>query len=144
MKYVLMTGAYGGIGKSVLKLLSENWYTVFALDREVGEVEENIIPIQVDFEDKDSFNCAFDKVKQTTNQLCAIIHFAGIYMLDSLIELSESEVEKIFKINFFGAVDINKKFFSLLVKGSKIIITTSEHAPLVPLPFTGIYAQKSF
>ena len=35
---------------------------------------------------------------------------------------------------------INKTFLSLLKNNSKIIITTSELAPLDPLPFTGIYA----
>ena len=40
----------------------------------------------------------------------------------------------------FGIYRINKTFLPLLQKGSKIIITSSELAPLDPLPFTGIYA----
>ena len=39
-----------------------------------------------------------------------------------------------------GVFLINKTFLPLLKKGSKILITTSELAPLDPLPFTGIYA----
>jgi NAD(P)-dependent dehydrogenase (short-subunit alcohol dehydrogenase family) len=39
-----------------------------------------------------------------------------------------------------GAFLINKTFLPLLSRGSKILITTSELAPLDPLPFTGIYA----
>ena len=35
---------------------------------------------------------------------------------------------------------INKAFLPLLRKGSRILIVTSELAPLDPLPFTGIYA----
>ena len=35
---------------------------------------------------------------------------------------------------------VNKIFMPLLNLGSRIIITTSELAPLDPLPFTGIYA----
>jgi short-subunit dehydrogenase len=35
---------------------------------------------------------------------------------------------------------INKTFLPILSRGSKILITTSELAPLDPLPFTGIYA----
>jgi NAD(P)-dependent dehydrogenase (short-subunit alcohol dehydrogenase family) len=61
-------------------------------------------------------------------------------MLDSLIEMDEEQFEKIFQINVFGAFYINKTFMPLLKKGSKIIITTSELAPLDPLPFTGVYA----
>jgi short-subunit dehydrogenase len=35
---------------------------------------------------------------------------------------------------------VNKHFSSLVIGGGKILITTSELAPLDPLPFTGIYA----
>jgi short-subunit dehydrogenase len=35
---------------------------------------------------------------------------------------------------------VNRTFLPLLSKGSRILITTSELAPLDPLPFTGIYA----
>ena len=48
--------------------------------------------------------------------------------------------ERIVDINFKGAFLINKHFLPLLKENSRIIITTSELAPLWPLPFTGIYA----
>ena len=44
MKYVLMTGAYGGMGRATAKALSAQGYTVFALDKNVGEAEERITP----------------------------------------------------------------------------------------------------
>ena len=49
-------------------------------------------------------------------------------------------MRQIFDINLLGAYRVNKIFFPLLTKGSKIILTSSELAPLDPLPFTGIYA----
>ena len=33
MKYALVTGAAGGMGKATVKKLVENGYTVFALDK---------------------------------------------------------------------------------------------------------------
>ena len=42
-------------------------------------------------------------------------------------------------VNVFGVYRINKVFQPLLFTGSRIIITSSELAPLDPLPFTGIY-----
>lgn len=140
MQYVLISGAYGGMGYQTSKTLAKNGYTVFALDKKVGEAEENIIPIQADVTDTASLQTAFEKVCAITNELFAIVHFAGIYMLDSLVEMSESEFDRIFKINVYGAFHINKIFLPLLTKGSRIIITTSELAPLDPLPFTGVYA----
>ena len=140
MKSVLITGAYGGMGYATAKALASQGYTVFALDKKVGEREENIVPVQADLTDIESVKTAFDRVKNYTDTLCAIVHFAGVYMLDSLVEISEIAFDTIVKVNFYGAFYINKTFLPLLTKGSKLLITTSELAPLDPLPFTGLYA----
>ncbi|MBR5515597.1 MAG: SDR family NAD(P)-dependent oxidoreductase [Clostridia bacterium] len=140
MKYVLVTGACGGMGRCCTELLLSKGYTVFALDKNTFEEKEGIIPICADITDTESILNAYNEVCKITDELFAIIHFAGIYMLDSFAEVKEEELRKIFDVNFFGAVGINKIFLPLLKKGSRIIITTSELAPLDPLPFTGIYA----
>lgn len=140
MKYVLITGAYGGMGYQTAKALSRQGITVFALDKKVRDAEENILPIEADVTDVASLNTAFERVRAVTDELFAIVHFAGVYMLDSLIEISEAEFDKIFKINLYGAFYVNKIFMPLLKEGSKVLITTSELAPLDPLPFTGVYA----
>ena len=140
MKYILVTGAYGGMGRSTVEKLLAEGYGIFAMDIKTGEAADGVIPIECDIRDPDSITAAFDKVKQTTDELYAVIHFAGVYMLDSLCEMSESDFKRIFEINLFGAFNVNKIFLPLLKKGSRIIMTTSELAPLDPLPFTGIYA----
>ncbi len=140
MKSVLITGAYGGMGYATAKALASQGYTVFALDKKIGQAEENIIPVQVDLTDIESVKTAFLEVKKHTEELFAIVHFAGVYMLDSLIEIPEDAFDTIFKVNVYGAFFINKTFFPLLKKGGKILMTTSELAPLNPLPFTGLYA----
>ena len=109
MKYILVTGAYGGMGRKTAELMKKQGFGVFAFDKSPGISEDNIIPITADITDEGSVKCAFEKVKEVTDELYAIVHFAGIYM-------------------------------PLLKSGSRIVITTSELAPLDPLPFTGIYA----
>ena len=56
------------------------------------------------------------------------------------MEMENERFERIFRVNTFGAHLVNRAFLPLLKSGSRIIITTSELAPLDPLPFTGIYA----
>ena len=137
---VLITGAYGGMGKATAKALKDKGFRVFALDRRVEAAQDGIIPIEADLTDEDSVKLAYEKVARLTDNLFYIIHFAGVYMLDSLVEMKSEEFEKIFKINLFGVYYVNKTFLPMLKNGSGIIITTSELAPLDPLPFTGIYA----
>ena len=140
MQYVLVTGAYGGMGKATVQRLVSLGYGVIALDKKVGEGTESVFPIECDVTTADGVQKAFEAARKITDKLSAIIHFAGIYMLDSLMEMSEGEFERIFRINTFGAHYVNKTFLPMLGKDGRILITTSELAPLDPLPFTGIYA----
>lgn len=140
MKYIIVTGAYGGMGRKTAELLKKQGFCVIAIDKTTGAAEENVIPLQVDITDAESVKGAFEKVKKVTDELYAIVHFAGIYMLDSLVEIGSDRFAQAFQVNLFGAFLVNKTFLPLLKSGSRIVIMTSELAPLDPLPFTGIYA----
>ena len=140
MKSIVITGAFGGMGKATAEILSKRGYRIFALDLKSEELGENICPIKTDIRDEKSIKDAFAKVCAITDSVDAIIHFAGLYMLDSLVEIDEESFDKIFDVNLKGAYSVNKIFLPLLKKGAKIVITTSELATLDPLPFTGIYA----
>ncbi|MGN1347115.1 MAG: SDR family NAD(P)-dependent oxidoreductase [Eubacteriales bacterium] len=140
MKNILITGAYGGMGRAAAKALQSCGFRIFALDRKSCEAEENIIPIEADITSEESVKAAFDAVRTHTDHLYAVVHFAGIYMLDSLAEMDSDSFRRIFDVNLYGAFLINRTFLPLLGEGSRILITTSELAPLDPLPFTGIYA----
>lgn len=140
MKYILVTGAFGGMGSALTNLLASNGYVVFALDKNIGDEADNIIPIEADVTNDDSIKNAVDKVSKITDKLCGIIHFAGMYGLDSLVEIDSGKFKRIFDVNFYGVFAVNKYFLPYLESGAHIIITTSELAPLNPLPFTGLYA----
>lgn len=140
MKTILITGAAGGMGRATVSLFEKSGWRVFALDRVAIEQQENITPIVADLTDEASVKNAFEAVAQMTDKLDAIVHFAGVYMLDSLVEMPTDAYDRIFDINVRGVYLVNKYFLPFLKEGSRILITTSELAPLDPLPFTGIYA----
>ena len=77
MKYVLVTGAGGGMGKSVVKRLSDNGYFVFALDKEKIDESANVLPLQVDLTNSEDIKKAFEKVKEKTDNLCEKEHRCG-------------------------------------------------------------------
>lgn len=140
MKDILVTGAYGGMGRAFTTRMAEKGYRVFALDQKAGEQRENIIPIEADVTSAESLETALRQVGEYTKDLFAVVHFAGIYRLDSLVEMTDEEFSQILNVNLRGAYLVNRVFLPYLHKGSKILITTSELATLDPLPFTGIYA----
>lgn len=139
MKYVLITGAAGGMGGAVLDHFVSRGYTVFALDRKEVKARENVISLVADVTDEESLRAAFDEVVSVTRELYAVIDLAGIYMLDSLAEMEREKFERAFAVNVEGAFLVNRTFLPLLKEGSRIVIVTSELAVREPLPFTGIY-----
>ena len=140
MKYVLVTGACGGMGKSTVAALKNAGYGVFALDITECAAEDGVIPIAADVTDEKAVADAAEKVGEVTDELFALVHYAGVYALDSFVEMPYEKLRKIFDINLFGAMLVNRTFLPFLKRGGKIVMTTSELAPLDPLPFTGIYA----
>ena len=140
MQYIMVTGAYGGMGRKTVELLRAEGFGVIAVDRTVGGAEENVFPVQADVTDEASVQRAFEEVRAITGELSAIVHFAGIYLLDSLVEIEPEYFTRAFRVNLYGAFLVNRTFLPLLPRGGHIVMTTSELAPLDPLPFTGIYA----
>ena len=141
MKYVVITGVSGGMGFAAAKRLTEAGYYVFGLDiKEPKQELENFQFIKTDVREEGSVDRALKKISKADIQLDAIISTAGIYEIGSLVEMDEEDFKAIFDINVFGVYRVNKAFISLLREGGKVVMISSELAPLDPLPFTGIYA----
>ena len=122
VKTVLVTGASGGMGRAAVQHFASLGYRVLALDIRTSEPSENVIPIVADVTNEDSVMAAFDAVRQHTDSLYAIVHYAGIYMLDSLVEMGFDSFKRIFDINLHGAFLINKTFMPLLSRDRKSVV----------------------
>lgn len=142
MKYAVITGGASGMGRATALKLAQNGWHVFSCDIKTCEEEvENITQLKVDVRNMESIKDAYKFVESKTDRLDAVINFAGIIMMNSLIEISEEDFIRIFDINLFGVYRINKVFFPLVKNGNGcVVITTSELAPNKILPFNAIYA----
>lgn len=69
MKYVIVTGAYGGMGEKTIQFLKEKGYEVFALDQKVKEKEEHVYPIQVDVTKIESVQTALKEIEKKQKKL---------------------------------------------------------------------------
>ena len=141
MKYVVLTGVSGGMGFATAKKLTKEGYYVFGLDIKSPEQSlDNFEYIKTDVRSLRSVEQAFKKISKSGVVLDAIISTAGINDVNSLIEMDEEDFIKIFDVNVFGIYRLNKTFVPLLKENGKVIMISSELAPLDPLPFIGIYA----
>lgn len=84
MKNILVTGAYGGMGRANVQKLKAQGFHVFALDKHVGEAEENVVPIAADVTDEESVRRAAETVQaQAGNCLPLFILRAYICLIRS-------------------------------------------------------------
>jgi len=137
---VVLTGAGGGMGQATATKLIKEGYEVFGLDIREPDAVKGLRFIKTDLSDPESVEHAFKQVSEATDEICGIIHMAGMFDLDSFVEIREEDLIKIFNVNLFAIMRVNRVFLPLLAKEGTIVITSSELAPLDPLPFTGIYA----
>ncbi len=138
MKKVILTGGAGGIGSSVISYLTNNGYFVYALDIKEIKKQDNVASFKCDLTKEEEIRKVYEQIKD--EKIDAIIHLSGAYRMDSLIEISEETLKKMFDINFFSVFLANKVFLNLLKKKGRVLIISSEVAPLDPLPFNGIYS----
>ena len=137
---VLVTGAAGGMGSAAVSLFEEKGCRVFAVDRSLPPAGDSVIPLQADLTDPEQVETVFEQVRRETDSLAAILHFAGIYRLNSLVEIPPEEWNSVFSVNVGAAFLVNRTFLPLLQSESRILLLTSELAVRDPLPFTGLYA----
>ena len=70
MEYILITGAYGGMGRAAVQALRARGYGIFALDRKVEPSgDAGVIPIKADLTDAASVASAVAAVRAVTDRL---------------------------------------------------------------------------
>ncbi len=136
---VLVTGAAGGMGKAACELLTDAGCRVWGLDITEPQGKYAWRFIHADLTNAASVAAARDAVLAEAGELYAIVHMAGVYDLNSLIEMPEADWSRLFGVNLFGPYRVNRAFAPLLGPGGRILLISSELAPLNPLPFTGVY-----
>lgn len=136
---VLITGALSGIGRAVTNYYTLKGVNVYAIDLLDTCDIKCANYYKADITDTSALNKVYQDLVNKNIILDAIVNVAGIFFIDSFIEIDEGSLKKIFDVNLMGAILVNKTFYSLLNKKGKIIITTSEVAKLSPMPFNSIY-----
>ena len=139
MARYLVTGANGGMGRAICRALTDRGDEVVGIDLKAPEEATPWTVIPADLCDPASLAAAFDAIA-AGGRLDGVIHAAGLYDLGSLVEMGEAEFLRIFNVNLFGAYRVNRLALPFFAPGARIVLITSELAPLDPLPFTGIYA----
>jgi 3-oxoacyl-[acyl-carrier protein] reductase len=133
-KYVLITGASGGIGQAVaVSLASKGYHLYLHYNQNNESIEELLvklkfyggeyIPIQADL----SLHDGFKKVCEQIFSLDAIIHCGGIGHYGLLTDLKEEDANTLLHLHVFSPLMLTKELLPKMInkRSGNIVVITS-------------------
>jgi glucose 1-dehydrogenase len=131
-RYVLITGAAGGIGRATVNLFNNNGWYVVGVDRDsfgVGFPESGLF-IQADNADPLEIKHVYKKLRKLTNHLNGLINNAAWQVVKPLVETTVEEWDGVMSTNLRAAFLHAQKAYPFLkaAGGGAIINVSSVHA----------------
>ena len=145
-RFLLMTGAAGGIGRATVRVFAEEGWKVIGVDRapKFAEFPDDGVYIQADISLPEQQAEIFEKVSAVTSSLDAVVHNAAVQIAKPLIETTAEEWDLVMASNlrsvFLGA----KMAYPLLKEGGggAIVNVSSVHAVATSADIAAYAASK--
>ena len=137
---ILITGTASGIGRAAAELFLKNGHNVYGVDIRQTELCGQYLGFVADITDEQSLIAIEEYFRANGVRLDAIVNVAGMHIMTSMVEGDFARIKKVVDINLCGAMLVNRVFYPFLLEKGRIVIVTSEVAPLDPMPFNGLYS----
>lgn len=138
-----VTGSASGIGLASARMLKANGVTVFGLDLQRGELDEEMTWIECDVTKADVIDAAFKKIEAATSHLDIVVNCAGIGAVGTIEQATEDEWARVYDTNVVGTARISSRSLALLRKSkSASIVNICSIAATVGLPDRAVYSAS--
>ncbi|GAA1458176.1 SDR family NAD(P)-dependent oxidoreductase [Williamsia maris] len=139
---MLITGAGGGLGHATTNVFADRGWTVLAADLTKPAATPGVIPLEIDVTDTHSVSTAMaDAERHAPDGLDAIVTFAGIMRVGSVVEIDEDELRQLIDVNLLGTYRAVKAALPLIQRGrGRVITISSETGWQKALMLNGPYA----
>ncbi|MFE7192778.1 2,3-dihydro-2,3-dihydroxybenzoate dehydrogenase [Kitasatospora sp. NPDC057541] len=152
-KVAFVTGAAGGIGAAVVRLLAERGALVAAVDRDAERLAElagkltaegrTVAAIPADVTDSASVEAAVEAAEQRLGPLDHLVNNAGVLRLGAIRDLSDEDWRTTFAINAEGVFRVSRAVVRRMIpRGHGAIVTVASNAGLVPRTEMAAYAAS--
>lgn len=151
----IVTGASGGLGKEIVKLIigevdelwaiGRNVSKIDAFKAELGEQGAKIVPLQMDLSDTKSYDTLSAKLKKESDaQIRWLVNNAGAGRFGKSKDFSLSEISTSITSHCVASAAICNICIPYMKKGD-IIMNVSSQSAFLPLPYINLYAStKAF
>lgn len=135
----IVTGGTSGIGRSAAQALARAGYAVYTLSRR-GRGPDGMTHLAVDVTDEAAIEAAVARVISEQGRLDLVVNCAG-FGISGAVEFTRTEdAKRLFDVNFFGMVRINRAALPHLRSSRGQIINISSVAAPVAIPFQTYYS----
>lgn len=150
-KVVVITGACGGLGKSLCTVFGKNGATVIAADIDATGIAElcaelekeiTIIGYVNDVTNEENVREIASEVLQKQKRIDVLINNAGISHLSTFRETSTTVMHRVININLFGCLYWTSACIDSIVENKGMVIALSSVAGFAPLHSRTMYAAS--
>lgn len=153
-KTIVVTGGGNGVGRELTLLLLNKGARVAAVDinetalKETAELagdhQGRLSLHTVNIADRDAVSMLPDAVMQAHGSVDGIINNAGIIQrFVKVNDLDYKDIERVFNVNFWGAINVTKAFLPhLLTRPEAHIVNISSMGGFLPVPGQSIYGAS--
>jgi len=149
-KTVLITGSSTGIGRATALLFAtNNWNVIATMRNPEAEDElnqlENVLVTRLDLEDIPSIQHSLEAGLQKFGSLDLLVNNAAFGQYGIFEALTPEQIEKQFKVNVFGTMNVIRSIlpqFRLQKKGA--IINVSSAGGRIGIPLISMYVSSKF
>src|SRR5438270_4894743 len=140
----LVTGVSSGIGNATARMLIERGYRVFGTARsESSPMPAKVERVLLDVRDAASIDAGVREVLAKAGRIDLLVNNAGGGMVGAIEETSLEQAQRLFDVNFFGAVRMTQAVLPTMgAQRSGRIVFISSIVGFLPAPFMGFYAAS--
>lgn len=146
MKNVIITGTSRGIGFELALQFANQGHQVLAVSRKIPEEllgNPNITCLSIDMSVEEEMHEIDKFIASTWKKVDVIINNAGCLVNKPFAQLTQSDFERVYKVNVFGVANLIRTCLPYMNKGSHVVSISSMGGIQGSSKFAGLAAYSS-
>ena len=145
-KNIIITGTSRGIGYELALQFAKEGHQVLAISRQTPQelIENpNITCLSIDIAVEDEMQIIYKFIATTWKKVDVLINNAGCLVNKPFSQLTQSDFERVYKVNVFGVANLIRTCLPYMQKGSHVVSISSMGGIQGSMKFPGLAAYSS-